>query len=480
MTSSSPNRRSSTKVRLPLWALGAIVIALLFILVGSSIWLFRTVREMTAAWEVTNPEFSVVEEPTATDGEVPNNPALVTSPPNSPARDLSLVSENIPPWRGQERVTILLLGIDQRCDETGPNHTDSMMVVTIDPVGLSAGILSLPRDMWVDIPNVGVDRINQANFFGEAYNYPGGGPALAVETVEALLGVKINYYATVNFDAFVEIVDEIGGIDIVVPEDIDDPTYPDSCYGYDPFSIASGEQHLDGALALKYARTRATLGGDVDRAGRQQAVVLAVRERILRLDMLPQLIRSAPAIWQTLQKNVRTNLTLEEALQLALLTQDIPRSSIKTAVIDYDYVYPETTLDGRQVLVPIRDNIRQLRNNLFTPPVIPTPQIENLPALMASEQARVGVYNGTAVFGLAGETQAYLLANNVNVTAVGNADAATYRMTQIIDYGNHPNTQRFLIQLMGIPPLNVSNGENPEGDFDILIILGNDWRLPDQ
>jgi polyisoprenyl-teichoic acid--peptidoglycan teichoic acid transferase len=480
MTSSSPNRRSSTKVRLPLWALGAIVIALLFILVGSSIWLFRTVREMTAAWEVTNPEFSVVEEPTATDGEVPNNPALVTSPPNSPARDLSLVSENIPPWRGQERVTILLLGIDQRCDETGPNHTDSMMVVTIDPVGLSAGILSLPRDMWVDIPNVGVDRINQANFFGEAYNYPGGGPALAVETVEALLGVKINYYATVNFDAFVEIVDEIGGIDIVVPEAIDDPTYPDSCYGYDPFSIASGEQHLDGALALKYARTRATLGGDVDRAGRQQAVVLAVRERILRLDMLPQLIRSAPAIWQTLQKNVRTNLTLEEALQLALLTQDIPRSSIKTAVIDYDYVYPETTLDGRQVLVPIRDNIRQLRNNLFTPPVIPTPQIENLPALMASEQARVGVYNGTAVFGLAGETQAYLLANNVNVTAVGNADAATYRMTQIIDYGNHPNTQRFLIQLMGIPPLNVSNGENPEGDFDILIILGNDWRLPDQ
>lgn len=480
MTSSSPNRRSSTKVRLPLWALGAIVIALLFILVGSSIWLFRTVREMTAAWEVTNPEFSVVEEPTATAGEVPNNPALVTRPSNSPAPDLSLVSENIPPWRGQERVTILLLGIDQRCDETGPNHTDSMMVVTIDPVGLSAGILSLPRDMWVDIPNVGVDRINQANYFGEAYNYPGGGPALAVETVEALLGVKINYYATVNFDAFVEIVDEIGGIDIVVPEDIDDPTYPDSCYGYDPFSIASGEQHLDGALALKYARTRATLGGDVDRAGRQQAVVLAVRERILRLDMLPQLIRSAPAIWQTLQKNVRTNLTLEEALQLALLTQDIPRSSIKTAVIDYDYVYPETTLDGRQVLVPIRDNIRQLRNNLFTPPVIPTPQIENLPALMASEQARVGVYNGTAVFGLAGETQAYLLANNVNVTAVGNADAATYRMTQIIDYGNHPNTQRFLIQLMGIPPLNVSNGENPEGDFDILIILGNDWRLPDQ
>ncbi len=480
MTSSSPNRRPPSAVRLPAWALGLIGIALLLILVGSSIWLFRAVREMTAAWEVTNPDFGVVEEPVVSANQTPGNPVTATRTPNSPAPVLSLATENIPPWRGQERVTILLLGIDQRCDETGPNHTDSMMLVTIDPVGLSAGILSLPRDMWVDIPNVGVDRINQANYYGEAYNYPGGGPALAIETVEALIGVKIHYYAAVNFDAFVEIVDEIGGIDIIVPEAIDDPTYPDRCYGYEPFSIAAGEQHLDGAMALKYARTRATFGGDVDRAARQQAVVLAVRERVLRLEMLPQLIRSAPAIWQTLQGNVRTNMTLEEALQLALLVQDIPRSSIKTAVIDYDYVYPEITPDGRQVLVPIRDNIRQLRLSLFTPPAIPTPQIENLPALMANENARVAVYNGTAVFGLAGDTQAYLLANNVNVTAVGNADAATYRMTQIIDYGNHPNTQRFLIQLMGIPPLNVSNGENPEGDFDLLIILGNDWRVPDQ
>lgn len=479
MTVGSPNRRPRTGVKLPLWALGLIGISLLVIVVGSSVWLFRTVREMTAAWEVTNPDFGVVEE-IASDETTPNSQPTATRPTNPAAPAINLAAESILPWSGQERITILLLGIDQRCDETGPNHTDSMMLVTIDPVGLSAGMLSLPRDMWVDIPNVGVDRINQANYYGEAYNYPGGGPALAMETVEALLGVKIDYYVTVNFDAFVEIVDEIGGIELVVPEAIDDPTYPDRCYGYEPFSIAAGEQKLDGSLALKYARTRATLGGDVDRAGRQQAVMLAVRERILRLEMLPQLVRSAPALWQTLQGNVRTSLTLEEALQLALLIQDIPRSSIKTAVINYDYVYPETTPDGRQVLVPIRDNIRQLRNNLFTPPVIPTPEIQNLPALMASENARVAVYNGTAVFGLAGETEAYLLANNVNVTTVGNADAATYRTTQIIDYGNHPNTQRFLIRLMDIPPLNVSNGENPEGDFDLLIILGNDWRVPGQ
>jgi hypothetical protein len=173
-------------------------------------------------------------------------------------------------------------------------------------------------------------------------------------------------------------------------------------------------------------------------------------------------------------------MTLEEGLQLALLAQDIPRESIKTAVIDYDYVYAETTPDGRQVLVPNRENIRELRNQLFTPPVIPTPEIKNLPALMAAEEARVAIQNGTTEFGLAGETQDYLLSQDVNVTEIGNADSSAYRSTQIIDYGDFPNTSLYLVQLMGIPPLNVSSGTAPEGDYDILIILGSDWEIPDQ
>lgn len=478
MTSSSPKRRPQSRIKLPIWAIGILGIILLVILVGSSIWLFQTVREMTSAWEVTNPDFGSIEEPRTPDEA--NNASANTPDSNTGSLPINLNADSVPPWSGQERVTILMLGIDQRCEEDGPTHTDSMMLVTVDPVGLSAGILSLPRDMWVEIPSVGVDRINQANYYGEIYDYPGGGPALAVDTVEAFLGVKIDYYAAVNFDAFVEIVDQIGGIDIVAPEAITDETYPDRCYGYDPFQIEAGDQHLDGQTALKYARTRATFGGDVDRAGRQQAVVLAVRDRVLSLNMLPSLITKAPAMWQTLQDNVRTDMTLEEAMQLALLVQEIPRSSIHTSVIDYDYVYAETTPDGRQVLVPNRDNIRQLRNELFTAPVIPTPEIQNLPALMAAENARVAVFNGTPVFGLAGDTEAFLKSQNINVAEIGNADAATYRTTQIIDYGDHPNTQRFLIQLMGIPPLNVSSGSSPDGDYDLLIILGSDWHVPGQ
>ena len=476
MKSTTSRRREPARVRLPLWALIAIVTTSLTLVIGASIWLFQTARGMASAWEVTNPEFDT------SSSSQPNAPAPISEPVTTNGEDtLPIISTDaLKPWAGRERVTILLLGIDQRCDEDGPTHTDSMMLLTIDPIGLSAAVLSLPRDLWVDIPDVDVDRINQAYYFGELYELPGGGPKLAMETVESLIGVPVQYYLTVNFDAFIEVVDLIGGIEVDVAETIDDPDYPDRCYGYEPFRIEAGTQRLDGDTALKYARTRATFGGDVDRAGRQQAVILAVRDQVFALDMLPQLIAQSPSLWQTFQDNVRTNFTLDEGLQLALLMQDIPRESIHTAVIDYNYVYNETTPDGRQVLVPIRDNIRELRDSLFAPPIVPTPVIENLPALMAEEGANVAVFNGTAVFGLAAATEEYLNSYDINVVEIGNADSATYRTSQIIDFGDHPNTTKYLTQLMHIPPLNISNGSEPEGNYDVLIIIGDDWRVPSQ
>jgi LCP family protein required for cell wall assembly len=474
---SNPPRRAPARVRLPLWAVILIGLGITILIVGSSVWLFKTVQGTVSSLEIINPEFTTTSNSSTSD-QLPAPSSNVESVESSDNPDRHFILRCFHRWEGKNRVSILLMGIDQRCDEAGPAHTDTMMVLTIDPVGLSAAMLSLPRDLWVEIPNFGVDRINQANYYGEIYEYPGGGQALAVQTVEALLGVPIDYYVAVNFDAFVEVVDLIGGIDIDVPEAIDDPNYPDQCYGYDPFSIAAGEQHLDGEAALKYARTRATFGGDVDRAGRQQAVILAVRQKIFDLNSIPQLIAQAPQLWQTSQENVRTNMTLDEAIQLALLVQDIPRESIRTAVLDFNYVYNETTPDGRQVLVPVRENIRQLRDQLFAPPAIPTPVIENLPALMAAENARVAVYNGTAEFGLAGLTQEYLESFGINVSEVGNADASTYLTSQVITYGSYPNTSRYLMQLMHVPPLNVSSGTNPDGDYDILIIIGNDWRVP--
>ncbi len=479
MSSSPSSRRKPARIRLPLWALIVVALAFAGVLVWASVWLFQTTQTMASAWEITDPEFQqsnspvAIQEPSISFAEEPALPSEEEPNPIS-----VLTSDVIKPWPGHERINILLLGIDQRCEETGPTHTDSMIVLTVDPVGKSASLLSLPRDLWIDIPQVGVDRINQAFYFGELYELPGGGPAMAIDGVENLLGVPIHYFVTVNFDAFVEVVNLIGGIEIDVPEAIDDQTYPDRCYGYDPFLLDAGVQRLDGNTALKYARTRATFGGDVDRAGRQQAVILAVRDQITQLDMVPQLIAQAPQLWQTLQDNVRTNMSLEEGMQFALLIQEIPRDDINSAIIDFNYVYNETTPDGRQVLVPIRDNIRVLRNELFAPPEVPAPQIENLPALMAEENARIAIYNGTAVFGLAAATEEYLNQFDLTLVEIGNADSSEYRSTQVIDYGSHPNTTRYITQLMQVPPLNVSNGSNPEGDFDVLIIIGNDWRVP--
>ena len=172
-------------------------------------------------------------------------------------------------------------------------------------------------------------------------------------------------------------------------------------------------------------------------------------------------------------------MTLNEAIQLGLLAQDIPRESIRNEVLNYDYVYNEVAPNGQAVLIPVRENIRVLRDQLFAPPAIPTPVIENLPQMMLEEAARIAIYNGTPVFGLAGETQAFLLDHDLNVVEIGNADSSEYKSTQVIDYGSNPNTTLYLTRLMNIPPLNISSTSNqPEGEFDVLVILGGDWQIP--
>ncbi len=460
---------------MPLWALGLTLLAGVILLIASSVWLFQTVRSIAARPNLIDPQF----DPGT--GQQPGAPDVVVNPGSGESgSEIVLQPDEFQPWQGTERVNILLMGVDKRCDEEGPTHSDTIILASIDPLSKRVALMSLPRDMWVEIPGFGVDRINAAYFLGQAYEYPGGGAQLAAETVEAFLGVPVDYYLTVDFQAFVDVVDLIGGVTIEVPEAIDDPSYPDNCYGYDPFSVQPGRYQMDGATALKYARTRATPGGDVDRAGRQQQVILAIREQVSQLNNLPQLLLSVPQLWASLQDNVATSLELDEILQLGRLALDIPMENVQTVVLNYDYLLPQTTPDGQQVLVPDRDKIRQLRDQVFAPAPIPTPVIEALPENMIAEGARVAVYNGTAEFGLAGETQSILQDLDVNVTEIGNADSSTYASTQIIDYGSHPNTVQYLVQKMGIPPLNVSSGSNPAGEFDILVILGSDWAERNQ
>jgi LCP family protein required for cell wall assembly len=384
--------------------------------------------------------------------------------------------ETLSPWSGNERINILLLGIDERQDQDGPWRTDTMIVLTLDPAAMTAGMISIPRDLWVEIPGYGNDRINKAFFLGDADRYPGGGPALAMRTVQHNLGIPIHHYVTINFGAFVTLIDQIGCIEVDVPEAINDPDYPAAAgFGYDPFYIDAGHHTLCGEDALRYARTRATFGGDFDRAARQQQVIYAIRDRVLSSGQLPQLIGQAPELWNTLQDGVSTSLSLQQVIQLALLAQDIPDSNICSAVIDGQYVDMVTLSDGSQVLVPDHDSIRELVLEIFSGTGSCNIAQRSLADGALSENATVSVVNGTLTEGLATTTGDYLAASGINVVNVGNADRFDYEHTAIYDYTGQTNTASYLAMLLSVPETAIVRTENPAGLYDIQVVLGNDY-----
>jgi LCP family protein required for cell wall assembly len=145
--------------------------------------------------------------------------------------------------------------------------------------------------------------------FWAKWSVPGGGPALAMQTVQAALDIPVQYYIRLNFSGFEQLIDLIGGIDLNIEQTIDDPDYPDAGFGYEPFHIDAGWQHLDGRTALKVARTRATPGSDLDRVKRQQQVILAVRDKLLKEKRLPQLLTQIGALLSMYSGSIQTNLT---------------------------------------------------------------------------------------------------------------------------------------------------------------------------
>lgn len=286
-----------------------------------------------------------------------NVPTLV---PGQPTPTLIPTSE---PWEGTDRVNILLMGIDRRPGEAFISRTDTMMLVSLDPVTESAAILSIPRDLYVLIPGHGRDRINTAFVYGSAGNNPVGGAALAMQTVEYNLGVPVNHYVLVDFSAVINGVDALGGIDVNVPVAIDDPTYPDMNYGFDPLFIPAGLNHFDGTTALKYARTRHQ-DSDFGRAARQQQVILAVRQKAAALGFTG-LVAQAGTLYQQVENGVRTDLSLEQMIRLATAANSVDSADIRNEVLDYDYVSSFRTEAGAQVLVLENEKAAVLIQELF-------------------------------------------------------------------------------------------------------------------
>jgi LCP family protein required for cell wall assembly len=341
----------------------------------------------------------------------------------------SLTQAVLPDAEFTEPVNLLLLGSDSRPGEKY-GHTDAMLLATIDPVSQTAGLLSVPRDLWVSIPGYGEARINQAYRLGQLKGHPGGGAALVRETVEANFGVSIDFYALMSFEGFSQIIDTLGGIEMCITETIDAAAYygykaeyidkedhfsfvplsavpvppaenneasalpadpADPNRGYQFLYIEPGLQTLDGDTALSYARSRASVTADFARIQRQQAVLMAIKKKALQLNIIPII----PELWQHLGGLVETDLTMSQIVYLAHLAQMIPAANIQTGAIGHQETVDYRTSSGARVLLPKRAAIEAVVEATFGPvePTAPLTRAEiesglNLD-LLAQEPAAV-------------------------------------------------------------------------------------------
>lgn len=393
---------------------------------------------------------------------------VVTSD-GTPTLDAPQAPLSAPVWDGKTRVNVLIMGIDARSPDVRAPLTDTMILFTIDPVSNTAGMISIPRDLWVKIPGSDYGKINTAYSIGESFQLPGGGPGLAVRTVEDLLGVPIQYYAQINFEAFVSFIDNIDGVKVTIPERIQlDIVNTDRSYWLDP-----GTYTLPGDLALAYVRNRSTSGGDFDRAQRQQQVIMAIRDRVLSFNMMPTLIAKAPQLYADLSSGIRTNLTLDQALSLAQKALSIPRDQILSRAINGSYVNFGTSPDGLSMLRPIPDKIRELRDEVFGG-VSAVNAEQNLETILQEEGASISVRNASSQEGLAAKTAEYLRAKGLNVVEETNAAYQTY--STITFYGAKPYTLHYLVDLFKISPsTRIVYAYDPAATVDLVLYLGDDF-----
>ncbi|HEX2620071.1 MAG TPA: LCP family protein [Phototrophicaceae bacterium] len=386
-------------------------------------------------------------------------------------------NEGIPELKDPRRITILLMGIDQRVGYTTDTayRTDTMMLISVNPVTKQVGMLSIPRDLWVDIPGYQPNRINTANEIGDAYNYPGGGgPALAAATVQQNFGIKVDKYIRINFNVFESVVNTLApdGIEICVNEEIHDPSYPDVGFGFIDVHFMPGCQMMNATQLLQYARTRHTQGGDFDRARRQQQVLKAAQAKFLSVGGITSFVTQIGTLWQELAGSVVTNLTIDDILALGRLASEIKPENITSAVIDVGQVDFGKSPTGDDILIPHMGEIQQLILSVFSPQ--PPATLAELRERSEKEGAKVVIYNNTTVSGLAGKTQEWLI-GRVTITSVGNIPEPTNSPTIIRIYGgSYSWTAKYIAAVMGLPEDRIEPGRDgliPDG---VMIVVGED------
>ena len=387
-------------------------------------------------------------------------PASFYVPPYAPEPSTDLTSEGT--------VTFLLLGSDKRPGQTY-FRTDTIIIVVIRPATGQVAMISVPRDLYVYIPTVGMDRINTAYEYGEMpkYNYPGGGFALLKDTVKYNLGLTINHIAIVDFTGFASIVDTLGGIDVPVfcPYTdwhlIDPSLDPNNENNWSKYTVGPGVVHMNGDLALWYARSR-KMSSDFDRGRRSQEVLRALYTRALQTNSISKI----PELFNDFSSAIITDLTLPDLLKLAPLALHLTNADIRSFYIGRDLVTSWMTPGGASVQLPNGPAIQSMLQQAlaFAPR---TPDATPL---------TVEVRNGTANPGwdsLAAERLNYVGYD----TRLAAADRQDYANSLLYDLSASPDLSRIssILNVLGLPQ-QAFVAAPMQADINYVLIVGADYQ----
>ena len=363
-------------------------------------------------------------------------------------------------------MNILLLGADT-ASATNNGRTDALMVVSINQSVGTVSLLSIPRDLWVYVPDHGMNKINTAYATGQ--NAGGDGAALLRQTIEYNLGLQIDHYARVNFANFKQLIDDLGGVDVAVDCAIQDwrlsepdldPTVEEN---WEMFTLPVGIQHMDGDLALWYARSRRT-SSDFDRGRRQQVIMRAIWHRIRALDMWAQMTDVYPQVTDL----VMTDLTAQDILRLVPLASTIDTSRIASYTFRPNIeVTFSTSADGQSILLPVRDAILTLENQVMQPPT----QSE-----LVLEDSVVQIVNASGVRGFA-QVASERLAWEGFVPTIS-TDVPPYQdYTVIYDYtGRRKGGSLAALQAaLQVPDESIIIEPDPNRTVDFRVVIGGTY-----
>jgi LCP family protein required for cell wall assembly len=384
------------------------------------------------------------------------------------------------------RINVLLMGMGGEGHD-GPFLTDTIILASIKPSENKVALLSIPRDLLVPVEDYGWRKINAVNAFGEL-DARGRGGDLTRQTVESLLGVDIPYYVRIDFKGFKELIDGVGGIDVYVERAFTDHTYPTEDYLTTTVSFDAGWQHMDGATALVYSRSRHGSNGegnDFARAKRQQNVIDMLKDKMLSVKTYrsPAVVANALS---SLQSNVTTNLSIGEILRFARMAQQFKDVSLTHEVIDARPGSPliETTINGAYVLIPRNNDwtlLRDVVTHLFEASApSATAKAPAKPEQAAGTAAGIEIRNGSGKAGLAREVASTLKTAGIEVVKIGNADSFDYAATTIYDLTKGAKSASLADLQRALPsavvakrvPKEIATTASPNVDF--VLIVGQD------